>query len=166
MVSGRYFFPKAPLLWRKWMPAGEAASTKVMGPEGRGAAALAGAAARAPRFSEVCSGADLGATAAALGDSGVPGDAGAALLAWHPHRTAVTTTQESSGRERRQRFMDRRASSKVLPRLSLLNQAGLQNRRRRRTTLPPCIQPHLQQQCRRAYDKQGIQGRVNVLVEA
>ena len=40
MVSGRYFFPKAPVLCLKWMPAWAVTSVNSIGPEGRGGAAL------------------------------------------------------------------------------------------------------------------------------
>src|SRR6267378_4501949 len=68
MVSGRYFFPKAPLLCLKWMPAREVTSVNSMGPAGRaelssgigtgGAAAevVAGAADSAAGFGETVSG--------------------------------------------------------------------------------------------------------------
>src|SRR6266496_911117 len=36
MVSGKYFWPKAPLLCWKWMPACSVTSVNWMGPEGRG----------------------------------------------------------------------------------------------------------------------------------
>jgi hypothetical protein len=39
IVSGRYFFPKAPELCLKWMPAWAVMSVRVIGPEGRGAVA-------------------------------------------------------------------------------------------------------------------------------
>src|SRR5579871_3107848 len=42
MVSGRYFLPKAPETWWKWMLAEEVMSVNWMGPEGRGGVALAG----------------------------------------------------------------------------------------------------------------------------
>ena len=36
MVSGRYFFPNAPVLCLKWMPAWAVTSVNSIGPEGRG----------------------------------------------------------------------------------------------------------------------------------
>ena len=40
MVSGRYFFPKAPVLCLKWMPAWAVTSVNSIGPEGRAGALL------------------------------------------------------------------------------------------------------------------------------
>ncbi len=40
MVSGRYFFPNAPVLCLKWMPAWAVTSVNSIGPEGRAGAAL------------------------------------------------------------------------------------------------------------------------------
>jgi hypothetical protein len=40
MVSGRYLFPKAPLLCLKWMPACAVTSVNSIGPEGREGRAL------------------------------------------------------------------------------------------------------------------------------
>src|SRR5713226_10188608 len=40
MVSGRYFFPNAPLLCLKWIPAWAVTSVNSIGPEGRAGAAL------------------------------------------------------------------------------------------------------------------------------
>src|SRR5277367_5833661 len=42
MVSGRYFFPNAPLLCLNWMPARAVTSTNSIGPDGLGFAASAG----------------------------------------------------------------------------------------------------------------------------
>jgi hypothetical protein len=42
MVSGRYFLPKAPETWWKWMLAEEVMSMNWMGPEGRAGVAVAG----------------------------------------------------------------------------------------------------------------------------
>src|SRR5690242_7905225 len=40
IVSGRYFFPKAPLLCLKWMPAWAVTSVNSIGPDGRGGVGL------------------------------------------------------------------------------------------------------------------------------
>src|SRR5579862_177795 len=40
MVSGKYFFPNAPLLCLKWMPAWEVTSVNSIGPEGRAAPSI------------------------------------------------------------------------------------------------------------------------------
>src|SRR5882724_5951125 len=67
MVSGRYFFPKAPVLCLKWMPALAVTSVNSMGPEGRAeltSAADEGAGAGVPGVE-----ADCGDSTAGLGEA-------------------------------------------------------------------------------------------------
>src|SRR5277367_4034469 len=64
MVSGRYFFPKAPLLCLKWMPAWAVTSTNSIGPEGlEGAGFVSEAASAEGAGAEVGAGVGDGATA-------------------------------------------------------------------------------------------------------
>src|ERR1700683_2415314 len=81
IVSGRYFLPKPPLLWRKWMPACAVTSVKVMGPEGR-----RGAVDPAGPVAAVGAG-QAGGRAAGLAVAGVP-EGGAPGFALHPAATS------------------------------------------------------------------------------
>jgi hypothetical protein len=53
MVSGRYFFPNAPVLCLKWMPACAVTSVNSIGPEGLAGVALAAGAGVGSGMAEV-----------------------------------------------------------------------------------------------------------------